>query len=879
MSNKKVKIVGYAQRVFYNNNIEYRNFTPDLVGFQLASNSGTPLFTMGNFYITTNMEPKTDKVFNTTKFSNFITLSTLNLDVESLNIIVDKATKPELNLNKTNLNYYALFGSLTEFVRVSLENIITTWPASLYMDPVSQDDIGNPLNGYTFENYIYDTLNQVSTFKINTSFIDNKFQINYLKNGTILNTFNETNDLRNLTVNYASYSVLYNDTEYEVLEFTGSTYTTSDYIYFKVKGNPFSGLGTTSKIKYHIKPNKLKVDTFFNTLPDFESYLLNRQITPLYTSEFKYPIKSDTGVILYITDTLTWPVSDGYNIDFNTQEYVSYATKLVDISSANDSNQSDLMNRFLVSESISSFDTAPVYLSDQDQDTSGGKVNKTLHIYGRSFDDVNKFITGIKFANTVSYDKQDNTPDIYLKNLARVLGWELLGSVLENELLSKYVTNNPSTYSGMSVGYTPYEADIELWRRIILNTPWIWKSKGARKSIEFLLKFIGAPEGLIKFNEYIYKADAPIDINLFTNALILNNLPVDLSQYPIDADGFPSPLPNTDSMYYQNYGLWYRQTGGQSSTVDILSGNNPHLGPYDGGFKYINQFKQLIPNFSSVTISSQTITTDSTNLFSNYNLGSINNYSGNTYVDAVTENGISLDDCYVVTTDIIPDPKPTTFINDCGCSDCSTDNTLSICVKNKTNTNTNTSECPPSLHSTTPSTTDGIIYFNYYQYYQDGSIVGGTSTPTLYNTVYGSKECCSVNNGQPFLYNEYDNQNNLKNSGYVCCTVSATKPNCGCFVACKWLASTTPVNIYGEFYLGFIQPDGTPALVMPDACNCVTKIDNSPVYMTAVQNITDTNTNQIGTACKLTIDGRADLANGENSKIVQYYKDKASKCV
>jgi hypothetical protein len=43
------------------------------------------------------------------------------------------------------------------------------------------------------------------------------------------------------------------------------------------------------------------------------------------------------------------------------------------------------------------------------------------------------------------------------------------------------------------------------------------------------------------------------------------------------------------------------------TTIDILTGNNPHLGPYDGGFKYINQFKSLIPNFSAVTITSETL--------------------------------------------------------------------------------------------------------------------------------------------------------------------------------------------------------------------------------------------------------------------------------
>jgi hypothetical protein len=68
-------------------------------------------------------------------------------------------------------------------------------------------------------------------------------------------------------------------------------------------------------------------------------------------------------------------------------------------------------------------------------------------------------------------------------------------------------------------------------------------------------------------------------------------------------------------MYFQNNGLWYRETG-SNATIDILTGN-PHLGPYDGGFKYINQFKSLIPNFSAVTITSETLTINSSNLYIN----------------------------------------------------------------------------------------------------------------------------------------------------------------------------------------------------------------------------------------------------------------------
>jgi hypothetical protein len=73
---------------------------------------------------------------------------------------------------------------------------------------------------------------------------------------------------------------------------------------------------------------------------------LNRLITPKYTAEFNYSLKSDTGILLYSTESVTWPTSDGYNIDFDTTAYTDYAIKLVEISTNNDLYTSDLMNRF-----------------------------------------------------------------------------------------------------------------------------------------------------------------------------------------------------------------------------------------------------------------------------------------------------------------------------------------------------------------------------------------------------------------------------------------------------------------------------------------------------------------------------------------------------
>lgn len=861
MANDRIKVPGYAQKVFYNQQVEYRNFSPDLVGVQLASEGGTPLFTMGNFAVTTNLEPKVSKNFSTKKFSNFVTLTDLDLTLQKTLELLTNNAGVILNLDKTNLTNYSLFGSLTELIRVSLENIIINWPAALYVNKqyaIPPDYMTS--TGYTVENYNYDIVTNQSTFAVNVNVVNNMYQINYFKNGTISNTFNETNELRNLTINYASYAISYDGIEYDVLNFTGSSYNTNDYLYFTVKGNPFSGTTTGSFPTYYIKPNKEKENLFFNGLDDFEYYLLNRQTAPKYTALFKFSLKSNTGQIIYTSENVTWPTTDGYNLDFNTDAYEDYASKLLEISTDYDLTTSNLMIRFLVTESITDFDTTAVHLDPLDQDTSGQKMNKNLAIYGVEYDKINAFINGIKFANTVSYDKLDNTPDYYLKNIARVLGWDLISSVLENNLLKNYIQPKDSTYTGLAVGLTAVEADYELWRRLILNTPWLWKSKGTRKSIEFLFKFIGTPLGLIKFNEYIYLAENKMDIDLFQYVLFLNNADENLSNYPVDQNGYPSPLPNTSDLYFQSSGQWYRETGGVNADIDITTGNNPHVGPYDGGFKYINQFRNLIPNFSAVTITSETTTTTSQVLFSNYNLGTITGYSGKTYVDITTADGTDFSNCYIVSATTIQDPKHRQDESSCGCASPETLKSLSICVE-KSNT---PYDCHSDIKSYELVKPEGYYVFNEYQYNHDGSLYSDSNgNPILYSTPFIDPTCCNIQGSIPYHYNQFElskiGKGTLINSGYICCSPTN---QCGCMVTCQWvLSNAQTVTINGNQYLDFVDELGASRVVSQDGQNCVST--------TTKVSVTDPHTNVVGIGCQVN-------AGANLSAIQQIYSNRAS---
>jgi hypothetical protein len=895
VKNKNIRVPGYAQKVFFDNGIEYRNFSPDLVGIQLTSDSNTPLFTYGNFAITTNTEGRDVINYPTKPFSKAFTLNDITPNTQSVDLFFNKNFKVTLNIDNSKLFNFAYFGSATEFIRVTLESIIMKWPASLYIKPL---DSQNYNSVFTVENYTHDSYYNTSTFKIKTNAIVNQYNIIYTIGGELLNTYD--NKLRNLTVNYNSYVLSLNNVDYPIIDFTPSNNIYGDFIEIRVKGNPFPTAvnGQSLYQTYHIKPNSIETEKFFSSLEPFENYLLNRLTVPKYKSTFDYKLFTDNGTIYETSTSLVWPTSDGYNLDFDTNEYINYVTSLLEISTSSDETISNLMTRFLVSESISNFDTVP-RCDGTEEETAGQKMNKTLKIYGRAFDEIKKYIDGIAYSNHVTYDKKNNAPDEIIKYIARVMGWQLTSSVLENDLLKTYLELPESTYPGQSRALSAAEAEIELWRRLILNSAWLFKSKGTRKAIEFLFKFIGAPQGLINLNEYVYVAKEKIDIDTLLLTLDEFELDTDLSNYNVDFNGFPKTFPNTPDMYFQKGGLWYRETGGLNSTNVLLEGNNPHIGPYDGGVEYINQFKSIIPNFEPTIITSSTVTTNSTQLFSNYNNGLINNYSGDTYIGIETYSGVTLDDCFLYESEIINDPHPENEETECGCELPTEDLALHINVVRGEYID----QCEANLSGYTYIAANDenfnnqpLIYnWNYLTYNIDGTV---NNTP--YVSPFISKKCCnSIVNGDSYLHNQYNinpetGKAILSNTGYICCKPFEIGPpvgpiftdfgfpndiktqktsevtplktrqtsGCGCYLGCQWrLAGPTLGHMYSlgeDIYLKFVTPEnnwgttGTPNYRLgteADGCIC-------PTDFTTVQIVNDPYINKPVDGCKLNRSGR-----------------------
>ncbi len=725
--NKKdriIKVAGYAKKVVYNNNIEYRNFSPDLVGQQFATNFGTPLFTMGNFSITTNTDPSEHTVFKLGTYSKKYTLDDID-EGESILVDIQNNITAGLNLDLSNPLSYIWYGSAEEMVRVSLENIGKYFPGAIYVD----NKVGS-ISGNNITNYFYDIESDTTTFNISTNYFTNPFDIKYTtdekykknnqKNNQPLTYENEVydevfeneNTLRNFTLNFNKYIISHNGIDKPILSAGTPSQQTNSTLQLKVEGNPFpeiTGLYLSNisflnpthndSIPFFIKPNEIEEENFYSNLNDLQKNILNRDISPKYTMTISKPVFTDEGVLVFTTDTLKFPVlSDGYNLNLFDSFYLSYLDKLIEYSHNLDLTNTDTIIRKYVTEAVSSFMKIPRG-DGNDLTLDSTKPRKLFRIYGRSFDESKKYMDGIKFAHVVTYNKKNNVPDNLVKDLSNMLGLEgfdfLNNFKIKENVLPSY---GNVTYSGISKTLTNEEVDIEIYRRLILNIAWLWKSKGARKAVEFLLRFIGAPESLINFNEYIVMVDKPLNMDKLKQMLFLytgsiEGVEEELENIPYDDEGFPLPpkdgeimvvdfiqgpevisggtnnLPIVVSqpteMWYQKAGGWYRETAGSNTNVLTLEGNNPHVGQYDGGSEYLSIFsKCYIPNYSAATSITFSSTTLYENNFLNYNYGIVNGIdSGSTvYMTYLDLNNQNINDCLDVNYSIIETPPEPTGI-------------------------------------------------------------------------------------------------------------------------------------------------------------------------------------------------------------------------
>jgi hypothetical protein len=603
-------------------------FSDFLIGNQITD--GSSQMTGGNFAIDKAIPEKDSKQFLTQPFSNFLTLDEINQEQPPTSTIDGATSSSSSNNNDIKFNNdknnadRSLYGSLKQRLGVAVADIIIKYPAAILADPTSP--IGT--NNHSAENSVFDAMMGSTEFMVQTSLLYNPLDVVLVEPNS--NTAPSTdNDIRNFFSSYTKYVIDLNGNTYDIILY--SEPDLNNRITLTVNGDPFNGT-TGSTNSYLIRPNNGIVEEFYKTLDDLQTVLLNRTSSPIFNAGFNVPRETNGG---YNTETITeyinWPVSrDGWNIQILGIDYDYYITKLSDIGDEIDEFKSNLIVRFLTSPQLFEFDTEE------------HKAEAIFQIYGQSFDQVKTFIDNIANMRNISYDGINNVPDILLKNLSETLGLSTVNLFDERSLQDSLYIRHDTQYAGIPTGTNLIEAEYEFYRRILVNLAQLYKSKGTRNAIEFFLKFIGAPDPMIRLDEYVYKVDGLLpskDVEGDIRQAILGNKVSKIAQYTgftgytltqltgstsLDRNGYPvdeiTGLPRkvvdpAGDMYFEKGAGWYKKTLDHRSP-DILDVANSNLTgrtktiktmskPFTYGEDYFNVFRSLPGLDYGYTLSSQ----------------------------------------------------------------------------------------------------------------------------------------------------------------------------------------------------------------------------------------------------------------------------------
>lgn len=602
-----------------------QTFSDNLVGTQITD--GSSQLTNTNFILDRATPEKDSKSFSTTPFSDFLTLDTLKEETNAPKTNTSKTTTDVIKFKPSRSDAgRSLFGSLKERLNISFNRIISKFPASILADSTTVIRTTN----YTAENITYS--NGLTSFDSQQSIFYNPFDVVLTKpNSSTL--IEPVNPIRSFYSAYKNYVLIYNGVSYNVTNYTEPTFDNNFILSLEVEGNLFSGQ-TEVNVDFLIKPNDNIVEEFFKSLDDLEELLLNRETTPIYTATFKVPRDNfDSSATDLIGVDASWPVSkDGWNPQIVGVEYSQYVERLYDITDEIDDYKSNLIVRFLTAPQLFEFDT-------EDK-----RAESVFQLYGQSFDSVKKYIDNIADMRHVSYDAIDNVPDMLLKNLSQNLGLDTVSLFDEKSLNDILYTRQDSNYLGVPVGKNLIESEYEFYRRILINLAQLYKSKGTRKALEFFLKFLGAPEPMIKIDEYVYDITSiPSEATTLTSVGDITDLKVNFdiynfingvqsgptitgvtmsgntflhyntgitsgtttltrADYPIDENGVPKSATSSDgSVFFQQGSGWYDVTLDHRSPLvidyenSVLTGRTKYTKtmnkPYTYGEDYFDSFR------------------------------------------------------------------------------------------------------------------------------------------------------------------------------------------------------------------------------------------------------------------------------------------------
>jgi hypothetical protein len=440
---------------------------------RLANSSSPSIFTFGDFRIYTD-NPSEALTAGTLglSFGSFSTLESL----DGVNLKPPNAysvAPNELNLNPSDSYSYAYFGSFYTEVVNAINTVTENFPYAIL---AYDGGIGTTIYDYT-PNYNNLTGQKSASFKIPYSVLKNQGSV-------IINSGNSIGSL-SIASDYSQFAIQMSSTtssaQTQVLEIQGFSFSSNTVAYLEFSVNDFlEGVtGATSSLPIYIRPTKQRLANFKFALSELEyNMLYGFTLNTLDVENDRTEVENN----------FLWPTTiDGFNPDTYGTSFEDFKKSMLIAAANTDDAKTNILVKTVIPENYLELDSQQqIYAS-------------LVQTYGHEFDEIKKYIDGIAFAHTITYNKIENVPDKFLKKLSNLLGWKLSDSFSELDLF-QYLAGNAD---GEDNSFSHY--NLEIWRRILININWLYKKKGTRDAIQFIFKLLGAPECLLRFDEFTYK--------------------------------------------------------------------------------------------------------------------------------------------------------------------------------------------------------------------------------------------------------------------------------------------------------------------------------------------------------------------------------------
>lgn len=412
----------------------------------------------------------------------------------------------ELNLADREISSYVYFGSMKMEAVVAMNNIIDNWPYAILSSNMGFSGSGG--SGITIYNYTGLTAAQSGAGTVASRFRTPFSSITNM--GGVILTSGSTRQGSSLLMDTQDFVLQLSGggEQYSIINYS---FSAGDYLEFTVAGHMLGDQPISSTtLNYYIRPTDKLVNNFDRSLSPLEYQILYRGVWLMPNPYY------DDGSTIEVT--YTWPKSiDGFNPDVTGANFEAYQEDFLDFTERMDAEKTDVLLRTVIPEN---------YL---DLDSEQLVYRNVVQAYAHQFDVIKRYIDGLAFAHTVTYDGENNVPNKFLFKLTELLGLKLPRGFNELDLF-EYLSGD-SDDDGNSVSTYNFQT----WRRILVNITWLFKKKGTRDALMFIFKLIGAPESLIRLNEFVYDIQRTLNVTGATGSFSGSSI---LSSSKVNADGF-----------------------------------------------------------------------------------------------------------------------------------------------------------------------------------------------------------------------------------------------------------------------------------------------------------------------------------------------------